>query len=99
MIIRIFKNSLGYLNKLRFLRLGYNNLSGAIPSQLGTSYFIFTQSLCIIGLLKNLTYLSLESNPGIYGGIPPDFGRLESLVSLYLGGSDLNGSIPTEIGA
>lgn len=32
------------------------------------------------------------------GGIPSEFGRLQSLVSLYLGGSGLNGTIPTEIG-
>ena len=65
------------------LALGYNKLSGTIPSELGN--------------LANLTNLRLAGNQ-LSGPIPPELGHLANLQSLELEGSNLTGSIPPEIG-
>lgn len=50
-----------------------------------------------IGLLTQLTYLSLEGN-GLGGSIPSAFGYLSSLTYLSLRENALTGSIPSSIG-
>ena len=65
------------------LALGFNKLSGAIPSELGN--------------LPSLTNLRLSGN-SLSGPIPPKLGNLTNLRSLELGRSNLKGSIPPELG-
>jgi Leucine-rich repeat (LRR) protein len=63
--------------------LGYNNLNGTIPRELGN--------------LTQLTTLNLSPNQ-LTGSIPTELGNLTQLTELDLGGNQLTGSIPTEIG-
>ncbi|GAY68837.1 hypothetical protein CUMW_267290, partial [Citrus unshiu] len=83
------KGELGRLNfscfpNLQHLDLGSNNLSGSIPSQIGS--------------LSNLTYIYLyETN--LTGTIPKEIGSLRNLEVLDLGSNNLNGTIPLEIGS
>ena len=65
------------------LFLGGNQLSGAIPPELGR--------------LTQLQELSLEINQ-LSGAIPPELGRLANLQKLVLGGNQLSGTIPPELG-
>ena len=64
------------------LRLGYNQLSGPMPPELGN--------------LANLAYLDLEGNQ-LSGSIPPELGNLANLAYLDLEGNQLGGSIPPEL--
>ena len=61
-----------------------NQLSGAIPTELGN--------------LANLQLLNLTSNQ-LSGTIPTELGNLPNLQRLYLNGNQLTGGIPTEIGS
>ncbi|ONK59109.1 uncharacterized protein A4U43_C08F3060 [Asparagus officinalis] len=74
---------LGNLSSLLSLALGYNNLVGAIPTE--------------ITMLEGLQWLGLESNR-ISGFIPQEFGRLRYLYKLHLDGNNLSGSIPDSMG-
>ena len=65
------------------LYLGWNNLTGAIPGELGN--------------LPRLEQLSLRSND-LTGSIPPELGNLASLERLNLRNNDLSGAIPGELG-
>ena len=65
------------------LLLDSNQLSGAIPSELGN--------------LTNLTDLWLDSNQ-LDGGIPPELGNLTNLTDLILHNNELSGAIPPELG-
>ncbi|MGK2858855.1 MAG: leucine-rich repeat domain-containing protein [Thermoanaerobaculia bacterium] len=65
------------------LNLGFNNLVGTLPSQLGQ--------------LPNLEVLYLSGNE-LGGSIPPELGNLPKLRILDLGENDLTGSIPTQLG-
>ncbi len=64
------------------LRLVSNQLSGAIPSQLGN--------------LSNLTRLSLWYNQ-LSGKIPSQLGNLSNLQYLYLHSNQLSGAIPSQL--
>ena len=66
------------------LALGYNELSGEIPPELGR--------------LTNLVELDLSRNE-FTGAIPSELGRLTNLKVLNLGDSQLTGEIPAELGA
>ena len=66
------------------LELKENNLTGEIPSFLGS--------------LTELRSLYLYDNQ-IIGGIPTELGNLSQLRYLYIGGNQITGSIPAEIGA
>ena len=66
------------------LNIWLNNLTGAIPSQLGS--------------LSNLTALEFTDNQ-LTGPIPAELGNLSNLESLALGSNDLTGNIPSELGS
>ena len=65
------------------LRLYDNQLSGAIPAELGN--------------LTNLTRLWLDRNQ-LSGAIPAELGNLTNLQDLYLAFNQLSGVIPAELG-
>ncbi len=65
------------------LTLDANQLTGAIPAELGN--------------LTSLTRLSLSSNQ-LTGSIPAGLGAVSGLRELFLSGNQLTGSIPTELG-
>ncbi|KAH9735373.1 MDIS1-interacting receptor like kinase 2 [Citrus sinensis] len=83
------KGELGHINfscfpNLQYLDLSNNNLSGSIPSQIGS--------------LSNLKYLDLDRN-NLTGTIPKEIGSLRNLKELRLGSNNFNGTIPNEIGS
>ncbi len=70
------------LKNLTELSLGYNNLQGPIPPEIGN--------------LKNLEVLKLFSNE-LSGNIPPELGNLTNLRRLYLHRNALSGPIPPKL--
>ena len=66
------------------LHLDNNELSGAIPPELGS--------------LTNLMYLSLSDNQ-LSGAIPPELSNLTNLTDLSLYDNQLSGAIPPELGS
>jgi len=68
---------------LNLLGLNNNQLSGSIPSELGS--------------LISLTGLDLSNNT-FTGTIPPELGNLSLLTGLGLSGNSLAGTIPVELG-
>ncbi|MCD0467442.1 leucine-rich repeat domain-containing protein [Flavobacterium sp. ENC] len=92
--------------RVSYLDLRDNNLTGEIPSQIG-SLTKLTQALLYnnrlsgsipaeIGQLKELFFLNLEVNQ-LSGSIPPQIGSLPKLQSLFLDFNQLTGTIPVEI--
>ena len=89
------------------LSLGFNQLSGAISTELGSLSNLETLWLHYnrlngsipgeLGSLANLESLSLGGNQ-LSGAIPAELGNLSSLQSMDLGGNQLSGSIPAELG-
>ena len=87
--------------------LSYNQLSGAIPSQLGSfpnlrNLYLHGNQLSgaippELGNLTNLQYLYLYNNQ-LSGTIPSQLGDLANLQGLYLDGNQLSGTIPSELG-
>ena len=89
------------------LALSHNNLTGAIPSELG-SLASLTEMLLNrnaltgaipseLGNLASLTEMNLSNNE-LTGPIPSQLGDLASLTELDLDGNELTGRIPPEIG-
>ena len=84
-----------------------NDLTGAIPSELGSLSRL--QHLWLddndltgaipaeLGDLPRLRWLLLSSNH-LTGAIPPELGGLSNLTTLSLDGNDLTGAIPPELG-
>ncbi len=70
--------------KVTHLDLYENNLTGTIPSELGS--------------LTNLQYLDLYEN-NLTGTIPSELGSLTNLQNLNLDGNNLSGTIPAELGS
>jgi len=64
------------------LDLGYNQLTGSIPPEIGN--------------LTNLTYLNLRSNQ-LTGSIPTEIGNLTNLTNLTIYNNQLTGLIPESI--
>ncbi|XP_026410282.1 probable LRR receptor-like serine/threonine-protein kinase At1g34110 [Papaver somniferum] len=78
--------SIGKLERLTYLELGSNSLSGEIPKELGN---------CV-----ELALLDLSKGAGqniLSGSIPSGISNLRGLVSVNLQDNELNGSIPDSI--
>ena len=75
--------TVGDAGSVTSLSLEGNDLSGAVPPELGN--------------LANLTELRLDGND-LSGAIPPELGNLANLTELRLDGNDLSGAIPPELG-
>lgn len=100
-------DSLGYLKRLKILKLSSNQLNGVIPENLGhlkelrvidMSLNRLTGSIPMsMGKLSKLHDLDLSSN-FLNGLIPPKLMNLPNLKSLVLSKNNLNGSIPGMIG-
>ncbi|KAG2650166.1 hypothetical protein PVAP13_1NG148738 [Panicum virgatum] len=73
--------TIGMLENLETLDLGYNNFAGPIPSSLGN--------------LTRLVHMDLSYNL-LSGRIPHELGMIHSLKLLYLSSNSFNGSIPRE---
>ncbi|KAJ6300456.1 hypothetical protein OIU76_021283 [Salix suchowensis] len=88
------------------IRIGNNDLVGAIPKAIGNvsslTYFevannhISGEIVSEFAQCSNLTLLNLASN-GFTGAIPPEFGQLVNLQELILSGNSLFGDIPKSI--
>ncbi|GAX09263.1 hypothetical protein FisN_17Lh006 [Fistulifera solaris] len=74
------------LGRIVSLNLGFNDIEGTIPPE--------------IGLLGHLEQLDLGGGPGrqLSGSLPKEIGQLNMLKRLFLSGNRLTGTIPTEIG-
>jgi len=95
------------LSNLEYLDLSINELTGALPLEIGN--WVNLQVLILtynklsgtipyeIGNLHSLTYLELGNND-FSGSIPPEIGDLQNLISLHLRYNQLSGTIPQEIG-
>ena len=70
-------------HKVTLIDLGYLQLTGEIPKE--------------IGKLINLKSLDIENNQ-LTGEIPKEIGKLRNLEELYLYNNQLTGEIPKEIG-
>ena len=91
----------------KILFLNNNQLSGAIPTQLGNLTALIDLHLnnnqlsgsipTELGNLTALRDLRLNDNQ-LSGTIPTQLGNLADLYWLYLNGNQLSGSIPTELG-
>ena len=68
---------------MKTLDLGYNRLTGAIPTELGG--------------LSSLEKLYLRHNR-LTGSIPTQLGNISTLESLFLNSNKLTGSVPAELG-
>ena len=89
------------------LNLKENQLSGAIPAELGNlsnlqdlwlGYNQFSGSIpASLGNLTNLTALDLYANE-LSGSIPSELGNLANLDTLWLGYNQFSGSIPASLG-
>ncbi|KAJ9540184.1 hypothetical protein OSB04_026690 [Centaurea solstitialis] len=94
-------HKLGHLNKLVYLDLGFNYISGQIPNAielaLSSNNFISGQIPDSIGSLSNLETLMLNGK-SISGPIPSSIGRLSSLKRLDLSNNQLTGSLPRGLG-
>ena len=84
-----------------------NNLTGALPAELGrlsnlTDLVLYNNGVTgeippELGGLSNLIRLSLDSNR-LTGEIPPELGGLSNLTGLFLHRNQLTGEIPPELG-
>jgi Leucine-rich repeat (LRR) protein len=75
--------SMGNLSTLLMLNLGFNQLSGSIPSSIGN--------------LLSLKFLNIFYNQ-LSGSIPSSIGNMVALENLYLSNNQLSGTIPTSVG-
>ncbi|KAJ4707478.1 putative Receptor protein kinase [Melia azedarach] len=92
---------------LELLNLQKNNISGSIPSQIGSLSKLRQLYLRVnhltgvvpkeIGRLRNLELLILSRN-NLNGPIPSSIGNLTNLKNLVLESNNLNGLLPPEVG-
>ncbi|KAL6310833.1 hypothetical protein AAG906_019499 [Vitis piasezkii] len=85
-------SSIGILCNLKYLNLGFNNLTGSLPTFLEVPENCSSESP-----LPNLTHLSLSSNQ-LTGKLPEWLGELEELVELRMDDNNLQGRIPASLG-
>ena len=88
------------------LGLGNNQLTGTLPSELGTldrlsSLLLHNNSFTGLlpeefGDLSSLTVLQLDTNQ-LQGPLPADLGRLTTLNELFLEGNDFSGNVPSDL--
>ncbi|OUM59837.1 hypothetical protein PIROE2DRAFT_14538 [Piromyces sp. E2] len=98
--------TIGFLNKLKFLYLHYNNLEGSLPSTMSnlTSLVILDISNnklsgnipTFLDKLPNLKRIDLSDNQ-LDGSIPLSLTKLTNLTQIDLSGNNLSGSIPNEL--
>ena len=94
-------------NRVTYLNLEENNLTGRIPVELGNLSDLTTLMLAWnqlsgsapseLGNLTNLTTLTLSYNQ-LTGSIPPELGNLSNLTLLHFSDNKLSGPIPPELG-
>ncbi|XP_022843884.1 tyrosine-sulfated glycopeptide receptor 1-like [Olea europaea var. sylvestris] len=96
----------GQCSNLQFLRAGFNNLSGDVPSDIYTvsslqELYLSANTLygpisgSLVNLI-NLRILSLYDNK-LTGTIPQDIGRLSNLENLFLRKNLLNSTLPPSL--
>ncbi|CAH1438698.1 unnamed protein product [Lactuca virosa] len=100
-------HEIGRLSRLRFLYLGYNKISGVIPTNL--SHCSNLKDLRLnnnklvgsipkgIGLLSKLTFMVVQYN-NLTGGIPPFLGNITSIKVFSANDNPFGGSIPNTLG-
>ena len=98
--------TIGADSRVTYLILPQNQLSGAIPPELGNLSSLVLLDLQYnqlrgemppeLGNLSSLRVLALSDNR-LSGEIPPELGNLAALGVLNLGGNELSGKIPTEL--
>ncbi|KAK9225504.1 hypothetical protein WN943_010546 [Citrus x changshan-huyou] len=81
--LKLSRNNFSGEQLIEKLELGFNQLTGDLPSSLG--------------YLKNLRYLELWHNSFV-GSIPPSIGNLTFLKELYLSSNQMNGKFPENFG-
>ncbi|KAG7944017.1 hypothetical protein I3843_15G076100 [Carya illinoinensis] len=96
----------GKLEKLMYLELDNNNLTGLIPPDLGSCLSLALLNLAgnnltgtlpgQLGNLSRLQVMKLQSNR-LVGEIPVEIARLQKLSTLNVSWNLLNGSIPSSI--
>ena len=94
--------------RVESLQLSDNNLTGAIPPQLGGLMALRTLQLAAnnltgavpaeVGSLAALRHLSLYLN-NLTGTLPPELGNLNNLLTLNLDWNNLSGAIPPQLGS
>ncbi len=94
-------------NRVSALDLSSNNLSGAIPAEIGDLTELTVLKLndnnltgdipSEIGNLKNLEALQLQQN-NLSGAIPEELGGMENLIILWLFDNELSQEIPAVLG-
>ena len=98
---------MGQLTTLRWFNLWQNQLSGAIPTELGSLLSLellyldgneLTTVPSQLGLLAGLGWLNLSDNL-IVGDIPVEIWNLSNLQLLYLNGNQFTGTIPADLSA
>lgn len=75
---------LGHITGLEQLALGYNHLSGTVPTELGS--------------MPNMTIISIQDNPQLTGTLPSEIGQLSQLWLLFVYSCGLTGAIPSQLG-
>lgn len=96
-----------FQNRVIYIDLNNNQLSGGLPAELVNLTNIQSINLSLnqlvatippeMGSLTNLYYLSLSTNQ-LTGDLPPELSNLVNLRNLYISNNQLTGIIPSEFG-
>lgn len=98
----------GKAQKVSYISLNNNNLSGNIPDEIGNLKQLTNLSMCWNNLtgelplslfsLSKLEYITLIGTNGLCGTLPENLGNLVNLQSLTLSNNKFEGEIPHSIG-